>query len=209
MNIRGQEITLEQLSLEQEIQSRLKGERTKLPAASPEEDPADIFVDLAETDKYWRDQLRAAVAKLLSSQVKEFSPDQWFKVGFLGELCYLAARIGSTEALEPLRTLAANSKARGLVSAGEDLRLRALRAYVGLLGATANPQVVANREVLTSALSEPRLATVALAGLIGVWPDETQNFLRQFPANAQHGELLELSLNLAFPSRNPLRSGSK
>ena len=205
MNIRGQEITLEPSGLEQVIQARLTGGPTNLPAAAPEEDPVDIFVDLAELDKSWKDQLRTAVAKLLSAQVKEYKPEESSKTTFLGELCYLAARIGSTEALEPLKVLVGNIRATGLVSPGEDLRLRALRSYVGLLGASANPQGVVDAKLLTNSLTEPRLAMVALVGLIGIWPDQAEEYLKQFPADAQHGELLELSINLAFPSKNPLR----
>ena len=203
MNLRGREITLNPGNLESLIQARLTGEiTTGLPAVGPEEEPVDIFVDLAETDKYWREQLQVAAARLLNSQVQDFRPEQWYNTVFLGELCYLAARIGSTAALKPLGTLAGNIKATGLVSPGEDLRLRALRAYVGLLGAVDYPESEADREMLTRALSEPRLAMVALAGLMGVWPKESPQFLERFPASAEHGELLDLSINLAFPSRN-------
>ena len=84
---------------------------------------------------------------------------------------------------------------------GEDLRLRALRALVGLLGADSNIQVIEYRPVLTEALSEPRLALTALVGLIGLWPEDTETFLQNLPTNMDQGELLEIGLDLVFPAR--------
>jgi hypothetical protein len=206
MIIRGQEIFLQPWNLDAQklIVSRLTGEpETGLPGLSGDEQPVDILVDLADLDQEWRGPLQGAVAGVLRQRVPGFEPDDEAETRLLGELCYLAARIGSTAALVPIGMLAGNVQATGLVAPGEHLRMRALRSYVGLLGATPNSQGVADRAMLMTALLEPPLAVVALTGLIGVWPGERENFLKQLPANAPHGELLEVGIALAFPSQNP------
>ena len=187
------------------IKWRLTGVPTVLPPLHRDEEPVDVFVDLAELDPRWRDDLQTAVAKLLATEVANVGLEDPSRSHLLGELCYLAARIGSEEALDSLRSLVASERATGLIGPGEDLRLRALRAFVGLLGTAGRMQTNDDRNVLTAALAEPRLAMVALAGLIGLWPDEAETFLRVVSADIQYGELLELSIRLAFPTKNPLR----
>jgi hypothetical protein len=209
MRLRNFEFGFPLPNLELLIDARLRGARAEfvqmLPPPGRDEDPADIFVDLAESDTAWREGLRAASTQLLLRWVGEFQPADANRVQALGELCYLAARIGNTAALPHLRTLVGRKDATGLLHPGEDLRLRALRALVGLLGAAENVQVIDYRPVLTEALAEPRLALTALVGLIGLWPAETETFLQSLPTNYEHGELLEIGLDLVFPSKNPLR----
>jgi hypothetical protein len=79
-----------------------------------------------------------------------------------------------------------------------------LRALVGLLGTAGDVQVTEYRDVLTEALAEPRLTLTALVGLIGIWPAETETFLQSLPPNFDHGELLDIGLELVFPRTNPL-----
>jgi hypothetical protein len=184
------------------IAARLTGAPAGLPPLSRDEDPADILVDLAEGDSRWRDSLRAAAAQLLSLWANDFDPGDSNRVAALGELCYLAARIGSTEALEPLRILASRTDATGLVAPGEHLRLRALRALVGLLGFAENVRANDYRETLLEALGEPPLALTALTGLVGLWPSEREDFLRRLPPNFEQGELIQIGLDLAFRGRS-------
>lgn len=221
----------DQVDLIELIRARLISGRSGLPALHRDEAPVDIFVDLADLYEDWRRELLRAIPNLLSNAVPEFlnkeskenSPAETY---FLGELCYLAARINCLDALDMLRALAANERATGLVSATETLRLRALRSMVGLLNAFASttpcviyqkknsadeistyrvPEAwVPYRRTLFEALNDPRLAVVALAGLIGLWPRERAFFLRSAPAEIEGGEFLEIALNLAFP-RRPLR----
>jgi hypothetical protein len=97
-----------------------------------DEDPADVFVDLAAQSDVWRTAL-AAAARLLEQWVSDFNPGDAERSAALGELCYLAARIGSIASMDPLAQLVSNRNAMDLIAPGEDLRLRALRAFVGLL----------------------------------------------------------------------------
>lgn len=196
-------------NLELLLDARLRGARAEyvkiLPPPGRDEDLADIFVDLAESDSAWRAALHDASTQLLSRWVPEFQPADANRVQALGELCYLAARIGNTSALPYLRTLVERKDATGLLHPGEDLRLRALRALVGLLGAGGYLNPFDYRPVLTETLAEPRLTLTALVGLIGLWPAETNTFLQSLPRNFDYGELLEIGIDLAFPSKSPLR----
>src|SRR5687768_8660064 len=130
MELRGQQFPFEAppANLGDLIARRLTGASTILPAPIRDEDPGDIFVDLAEGSEVWRRELGAAGAKLLASWVDEFRPSDAERLVAVGELCYVMARIGSTAALDPLRRLVSDRRATGLVAPGEDLRLRALRA---------------------------------------------------------------------------------
>ena len=225
MRIRTQEIEFSQEDLANLIRSRLTTATNVPRPLHRDEEPVDIFVDLADLDETWRNQLRVAVAKLLAeeSTLKSQEPAQ---INLVGELCYLAARIGCTDARHSLQSLVTNESATGLLNDVEDLRLRALRALVGLLGAfaqTSSPTIRDSpesptyripqewapfRDALISALKEPRLAVVALTGLIGLWPREKEAFLQMVvPADIPHGEFLDIGLRLAFPRRSRRDSG--
>lgn len=207
MRLRNIEFDFPPPDLESLIDARLSGARAgykwTLPPPGRDEDPADIFVDLAESDTLWRDALLGASTQLLLRWVEEFQSADANRVQALGELCYLAARIGNTAALPHLLKLVGRKDATRLLHPGEDLRLRALRALVGLLGAGGNVQINEYKPVLTEALSEPPLTVTALVGLIGLWPAETETFLQRLPPNFDHGELLEIGVELVFPSKNP------
>jgi hypothetical protein len=208
MRVRNFEFEFPPPNLEALIDARLNGFRVpngnQLPPPAQDEDPADIFVDLAESDTAWREAGRTASTQLLSRWVAEFERPDPDRVEALGELCYLVARIGNTGAMPQLEMLVTRKESTALLHPGEDLRLRALRALVGLMGSGQGP-FPQYRPVLTQSLADPKLALTALVGLIGVWPDEIDTFLRQLPGNFDHGELLQVGLDLVFPARNPLR----
>jgi hypothetical protein len=219
LRIRTQEIELPP-DLIDLIRARLTSGTDRLPALHHDETPVDIFVDLASLYEDWRRELLRAVPELLSKEIENVSPEP-VQTYFLGELCYLAARIGCLDALPMLRALVADERAVGSLRETETLRLRALRSMVGLLGAYARdtapvvylkesldyrvPDIwVPYRATMFYALSDPSLAVVALTGLIGLWPRERAFFLRSTPADIEGGEYLEIALKLAFP-RRPLR----
>jgi hypothetical protein len=208
MKRRNFEFDFPPANLEILIDARLRDARgeyaSQLPPPAHDEDPADIFVDLAESDMAWRESLRTASTQLLSRWVGEFQQPDPVRVRALGELCYLVARIGNTAAMPQLEMLVSRKESTALLHPGEDLRLRALRALVGLMGSNA-ALAFQYRPVLTQSLADPKLALTALVGLIGVWPDETDTFLQQLPRNFDHGELLEVGIDLVFPAKNPLR----
>lgn len=103
--------------------------------------------------------------------------------------------------------LAANRRGTAFVAPGEDLRPRALRSYVGLLSLVRNQPPVDYEDILTAALDEPRLIVIALTGLIGMSfrlpPNQAQEYVdslrKRVPPNAPHLELLDVSIELAFP----------
>ena len=201
MNLRGRELTgeLTQENLESLIEQRLTGARTILPGPVRDEDLADVFVDLAAESEQWRAALATPAATLLTRWAANFRTSSGPSVAAVGELCYLVARIGSTGSLDPLRKLAGDPRATGMVAPGEDLQLRALRALVGLLGATPRLRATGDRDLLMAALAEPRLAVTAAAGLIGLWPEEREVFLRTLPDVLEWGELLDVAIRTAFP----------
>ena len=203
MDLRGQEFPFEAppANLGDLIAGRLRGTRTILPAPTRDEDPGDIFVDLAERSEVWRRELGTAGAGLLARWVDDLSPSDAGQVAAVGELCYVMARIGSRAALDPLRRLVSDKRATGLVAPGEDLRLRALRALVGLLAAEHPGDQRAYRDVLIDALGEPRLALTSATGLIGLWPEDRDTFLKMLPYNVEHSELLNVAIEIAFLRR--------
>jgi hypothetical protein len=54
---------------------------------------------------------------------------------------------------------------------------------------------------LIAALAEPRLAVSALIGLIGLWPEEADDFLRRLPATAEDADLVKVGVEMAFPNK--------
>jgi hypothetical protein len=198
--LRSQELTLSSVDWVDEIERRLTGRQSNvLPPLTRDEDPADIFVDLAEIHPQLKPDLGSTLNELLARWTEWREVDHSIRIKVLGELCYLAARIGSTGALSSLRKIVEDATATGLVAPGEDLRLRALRALIGLLGAAGRDQAAEHRQTLLSVLAEPRLAIAALIGLVGLWPAEAETFLRLVPPSAEGGELLPIGVKLAFP----------
>ncbi len=205
IRIRNMEFDAPGPELPELLAARLAGLPTRLPPIAAGEDPADIFVDLCETDPTWREPVAVAVAGLLAAWVRDFAPPGYSpRVEALGELCYLAARIGSAASLDSLRLLASNPRTTALLGPGEDLRLRALRAAVGLLGANPGLRTEADRGMLLAAREEPRLQWIALAGLIGLWPEEFASLADFYPSWSQEGKLLGAALRLAFPRAGTL-----
>ena len=220
MRIRTQEIDPPPPDLIDLVRARLTSGTKRLPPLYHDEEPVDIFVDLADLYEDWRRDLLRAVPELLSKEVNNV-PDNHIQIYFLAELCYLAARIGCLDALPMLRALVTDERSTIPISEVESLRLRALRSMVGLLGlraSTTSPLEYLKdsrsyrvpddwgpyREVLFFSLNDPRLAVVALTGLIGLWPREREFFLRSTSAEIEGGEYLEIALSFAFP-RRPLR----
>jgi hypothetical protein len=175
------------------VAAHLRGKGTILPPASGDENPADIFVDLATLSGAWRSVLQSEAASVLRAWVADLGGNDPAFVAAVGELCYLVARIGSPAALEPLQRLVENPRATGLVAPGEDLRLRSLRALVGLLGAGAAGNPGDYRPLLEQTLTEPGLAVTAAVGLIALWPGERAAFLRRLPSSLDV-ELVDVGL---------------
>jgi hypothetical protein len=203
MKVRGRELPFDSPppNLDELIRVRLNGDVTFLPALTNDEDPADVFVDLAAQSDVWRTALAATAARVLEQWVSDFRPGNAERSAAVGELCYLAARIGSIASMEPLAQLVNNRNATDLVAPGEDLRLRALRALIGLLGNAPYADASRHRRLLEETLTEPRLALVSATGLIGVWPDERESVLRSLPDQVERGDLLDVAIDITFRRR--------
>jgi len=168
-----------------------------LPALSRDEEPADIFVDLVEHNPQssLASLLRQACQILLTEMAGR--PHLTYS-SQTGELCYLAARIGSLESVPALRTLVEHHEAPlAMVQTGENLRVRALRCLVGLLGSAP-----ASRDEFQGFferfLTEPGCELVALTGLLGLWPESRSEILSRLPAGFHLDEtLLKASLTVA------------
>jgi len=107
------------------------------------------------------------------------------EVGAIGELCFLAFRMGAAEAIEPLTVLAGREDTVPLiVRRGENLRMRALRFLVGLL--KANPDRLDRaryQPLLERCLASPGCEHTALVALIGFgwWPKSKEEFVPMLP----------------------------
>jgi hypothetical protein len=158
------------------IAARIReSEGLPLPRLSRDERPVDIFVDIVEYggDEALSTHLREAGARLLARMVEDSAGRNLLpNVASLSELCYLSARIGALDALESLRALSSREDAAVPTPAsGEDLRLRALRCMVGLLGSHPDRSDRDRyREVLERCLDVPGYELIALTGLVGLWP---------------------------------------
>jgi hypothetical protein len=125
---------LDDSELERALWNRVRGSpEDRLPSLGRDEHPADILLDVARRDEYapLAKRFRASCARLLEqrsgAKVLEDPPA-------LGELCFLAARIGADEAVSALTSLLERCRTESVsVWEGETLRLRTLRALVGLL----------------------------------------------------------------------------
>ena len=167
-----------------------------LPRLARDEKPVDIFVDVAErgSTPHVADSLRAASATLLGEFV---GGDLVSHAPVVSELCYLAARIGSFQALDALRILAQREDAAmPTPTPGEDLRLRALRCLVGLLGSAPRlPDPERFKAVLEQCAQSPNYKLIAMTGLIGMWPEYKNR--GELPSLGIDEALLNVSLTVA------------
>lgn len=189
----------EKLELEKAVWKRLRGEPQDidLPGLARDEDPADIFLHVVKytNERSLADLLRGACAHLLEAALQ--SPHLEQDAVAIGELCYLSARIGASDAIEPLTVLVERKETSSFtVRTGEDLRLRALRSLVGLLA--SNRQRVdtqRHRRLFEECLRLPRYKKMALTGLVGLWPELKDEFVRDL--SGDEARALKTSLAIA------------
>jgi hypothetical protein len=97
----------------------------------------------------------------------------------VGEICSLSAVLDAEQAIKPLIVLVANTDLSNVrLSDDEDLRLRALRSLVGLLGAHRSVEDAGELQtVLESLLGDKRYELLALAALVGLSPERRSELL--------------------------------
>src|SRR5205807_2213031 len=132
------------------------------------EDPTDIFIDVIDfgNSSELSNSLRSACGNLLKEKIEPLGDPQ-----AVGELCYLAARIGAEEAISPLTTLAQQEAAAHILFGGEELRFRALRSLAGLLALRPTKADDQHRKLFKKCLHEPAYQMIALTAILGLWPN--------------------------------------
>lgn len=170
---------ISQRELMSTISERIHGRATMgLPPLMKEEEPTSIFVDAVDYggDETLNRELRSVCGIMLKDVCRSGVADK----ALAGELCYLAAAINSTEALSPLSCLAAQANASDIeLPSGQDLRVSALRALVGLLASSRESlgSLQSYRPLLEYCLGQPRCQFLALTGLVGLWPESKATFV--------------------------------
>jgi len=157
-----------------------------------DEAPSDIFIDVTKYggNKALIQRLRQAAVSLLTRLASQPSLDH---IQALGDICHMSTALGARDATLPLAHLMERKEAAdALLPNGEDLRLRALRCVVGLLGAglTAAPRE-AFQPSFESLLNNPKYRLLALIGLVGLWPERRTQFLARTSGGVSESELDE------------------
>jgi hypothetical protein len=155
---------------------RLGGEAVEqLPPVARDEQPRSIFIEIARSKPKLRETLRTALVHLLRHAADREIEDPLI----VGEICSLSAVLDAEQAVKPLIVLVASSDLSNVrLSEDEDLRLRALRSLVGLLGAHRSLEDAGELErVLESLLGDKRYELLALAALVGLCPERRSELL--------------------------------
>jgi hypothetical protein len=175
------------------IVRRLGGEAVEqLPPMARDEEPRSIFIEIARFKPKLRETLRAALVHLLRRAADREIEDPLI----VGEICSLSAVLDAEQAIKPLIVLVASSDLSSVrLSDDEDLRLRALRSLVGLLGAHRSVEEAEElKTVLESLLGDKRYELLALAALVGLSPERRSELL----GRAAIADVSELDLILEW-----------
>lgn len=150
------------------------------PSLARDEDPADILIDCFHWTKERGEKLGnlpEACAMLAErwANLDEATVDATLEV--LGELHYLCARIGATDAIPFIAKVAERDElATVTLPGGEDVQNRALRTLAGLLTLVPREQVSTYRSVFEKALDTEHHAVIGLSTLSVFWPEESAEF---------------------------------
>lgn len=160
------------------IVKRLEGHFIRdLPGPVRDEEPRAIFVEIAKagSNPQLAENLRRAVADLL----RAMSSQELSRSQVIGDVCYLCTALGASDAINPLATLVSrDDTALAHLKDCEDLRLRALRSLVGLLGwhqpSDPDPQL---EHLFERLLHDPKYELLSLTALVGLWPERRIEFI--------------------------------
>lgn len=158
------------------IVRRLGGKAVEqLPPMARDEEPRSIFIEIARFQPKLRETLRGALVQLLRQAAYREIEDPLI----VGEICTLSAVLDAEQAMCPLVVLISNGDLSNVrLSDHEDLRLRALRSLVGLLGAHRSVEDAGElRTAMESLLGDKRYELLALAALVGLWPERRPELL--------------------------------
>lgn len=181
------------------IVRRLEGQLLpQLPGVGRDEEARSIFVELADFagTPELHENLRGAVVQLIDiiANQSAFENPQ-----IAGDVCFLCASLDAPRAIGPLaRMVSRDDLTSVFLPDGEDLRLRALRTLVALL-ALHKPSQGGEYliSVLEYTLGDPRYKILSLTALLGVWPEQREEFLKLAPLNPDDESRLNLSLQWA------------
>lgn len=170
--------------LQRIVSARLAGSPVKeLPQRGRDEDPADIFIDIAEwlrEQKHPWPQLAEACTRLAKEWAEMNATQVRVRPEQLGELHFLCARIGAVEAREGIARVVTRPDLRGiLLQSGEGLQLRALRCLAGLLARVQPDERQRFLGLFIDALAVPNQLPAALTALLAFDPDQGQSHLER------------------------------
>ena len=194
-------LALDFAALSATVWRRLTGDRLgrSLPMLSRDEDPSDIFSDYVcycekrELLTSASDMRRVCVT-LIGRKAQESPAD----AAALVELCYLTARISAPDALDPLASLIQSHAGNVKMPNGNPVRSRALRALVGLLRHSREPESVAAkyRNIFEEHLTEPGCQDICLTALAGYWPGDFPRYRSRLCV--ERCEVPESALNVSL-----------
>ena len=187
--------------LQRIVSARLAGSPVEeLPRRGRDEDPADIFIDIAgwlrEQKRPWP-QLAEACARLAQEWAEINATQVRVRPEPLGELHFLCARIGAVEAREGIARVVTRPDLRGiLLQSGEGLQLRALRCLAGLLALVPPDERQRFLGLFIEALAVPNQLPAALTALLAFDPDQRlSHFERARSAWLDHFESVREKLD--------------
>jgi hypothetical protein len=168
----------------------------ELPGVVRDEEPRSVFIELAAVNPQLCESLQRAVVQLLDHIA---SQSVFEKPNVAGEICCLCTLLDASRGIDPLAKLVSrDDTALALLPDGEDLRLRALRSLVGLLGDRHATQPEASlATVFEHLLGDPKCGLLSLTALVGLWPERRSEFVRRSLLSPSDESRLDISLRWA------------
>jgi hypothetical protein len=151
----------------------------ELPKPGRDEDPTDVFIDLADwlrrRDLRWTrlDEVCARLADEWAGVIELRTEPQ-----YVGELHFLCARVGAVDARRGIARVIRRDDLRGvLLPSGEGLQQRSLRCLAGLLALVSPGQREEYLGDFAEALAVPQHLPIALTALAAFDPERREGYI--------------------------------
>jgi len=189
---------LSEEALSNVIWGRIKGEQgARLPKFERGEYPSDLFVDVVKNapgDQHnLLRRMKSAVARIL---VRETNRQVLTDVDAIAETIFLAARIESEAAVNPIFVIVTHPDSREHRVDGERLQSRALRALLGLLIAFPARATQAHQSLFEELMFESEYTVTCLTALVGLFKQDQESLIRQLKEKDSPIDKTELDLHL-------------
>jgi hypothetical protein len=178
------------------IRKRLsKKQDPGLPRFERFENPADIFIDVARRAPEGYERLRSTIQRAVATLLTTFaSTETMDDPEGIGEVVFLAGRVDSEAAINPLAAICLHRDADRQLVNNEPLRLRAFRALFGLLITFPKQRTEVFRQVFERYKFDQSCVQVCVPALIALFGEDRALLMEQA---RNHGALLsENQVNL-------------